>query len=221
MKRVFLYKAVVVVVCLATWVACGQKESSYTQPANPAGGSAPKMPPVISTDAAAPKASSDSEAGTLSAAGITLDVPSDWVKEQPASAMRLAQYSLPGPAGAAELTVFAFGSGMGGGVQANIDRWIGQFENPDNPAEPVTSESNSFEQNGLKVWIVKAAGTYKPIAMGPMVPAGPPQPNSALYGIIVEGGGQGTLFVKVTGPKATVDAQSTALKGFAKSARKS
>ncbi len=41
--------------------------------------------------------------------------------------MRAAQFSIPGNPSDAELVVFHFG-GPTGGVKANVDRWIGQFE---------------------------------------------------------------------------------------------
>ena len=73
-----------------------------------------------------------------SAAGLRFEAPSTWISETPSSSMRLAQYRLPGLEGDpedAELAVFYFG-GQGGSVQANVDRWIGQFSNPD--GSPVT-----------------------------------------------------------------------------------
>ena len=39
--------------------------------------------------------------------------------------MRLATYQVPE---SGECGVYYFGQGQGGGVEANIDRWIGQFQ---------------------------------------------------------------------------------------------
>ena len=48
--------------------------------------------------------------------------------------MRAASYTIPPAAGdseGGECVVYYFGSGQGGGVEANIKRWIGQFTAPD------------------------------------------------------------------------------------------
>ena len=45
-------------------------------------------------------------------------------------------------AGDAEIVVFYFGRGQGGGVQENIDRWANQFRGPEGgPVEPIVSET--------------------------------------------------------------------------------
>jgi len=60
-------------------------------------------------------------------------VPEGWISENPTSAMRIAQYKLPkieGDPEDASLVLYYFGAQQGGAVQANIDRWIGQMQNP-------------------------------------------------------------------------------------------
>ena len=52
-------------------------------------------------------------------------VPKDWKEEQPSSSMRIAQFRVPGNDGDGELVVF---SGIGGSVDANLNRWYGQFK---------------------------------------------------------------------------------------------
>ena len=62
--------------------------------------------------------------------GLTWTAPSSW-KTGPEKPMRAATYLIPAAGGdtdGGELAVFA---AIGGGVQANIDRWIGQFSQPD------------------------------------------------------------------------------------------
>jgi hypothetical protein len=129
---------------------------------------------------------------------LAFALPAAWVKEPPSSGMRLAQAKIPGPAGPAELAIFYFGAGGGGTADANIDRWIGQI---DQPAAP--PKRGSFATHGLGVTWVEVAGTMKPstIGMGPATA----QPGSRLLGAVVEGPG-GPWFVKVIGPDATVAA---------------
>jgi|SRR5579864_1323287 len=137
---------------------------------------------------------------TVSAAPsrLVFALPGAWVKEAPSSGMRLAQAKIPGAAGPAELAIFYFGAGGGGSADANIDRWIGQI---DQPAAP--PKRGSFATHGLGVTWVEVAGTMKPstVGMGPATA----QPGTRLLGAVVEGPG-GPWFVKAVGPDATVAA---------------
>lgn len=128
---------------------------------------------------------------------FTYHTPEGWTKEQPKSSMRKAQLSAPGKAGkgSAEVTFFYFGAGAGGSVKANISRWLGQFKDQKNSKEEVRTV------NGVKITYVTTEGTFMsgPPFGGPKTPT----PNSALLGAIVEGK-QGNVFIKMTGPLATV-----------------
>jgi hypothetical protein len=156
----------------------------------------------------------------LSLAGVMFTLAEGWTKDKPASMMRAAQYRLPGPGGDAEMVFFYFGSGQGGDAKANIDRWVGQFSPETATTATQGMEVAHLEQDTLKLALVRTSGTYKVGAMGPMMPAQDPKPGYSLFGVVVEGGPEGSVFVKTTGPKATVDAQSKALEAFARSIRK-
>lgn len=138
------------------------------------------------------------ESGPVRVAGIAFTPPAAWRREAPESTMRVAQFGIPGASGEKDGTVavYYFGSGQGGGVPENIQRWQGQFTNPTGPGS-VTP----LERNGLKVTIVTAEGTY-----GSGMPMGPstPEPGFALWGAIIEAP-QGNVFVKATGPKALIE----------------
>jgi hypothetical protein len=156
-------------------------------------------------------ATSDAPIGTISSRGtspdapaaapsgsIDFDLPAAWQSQPPDSQMRLAQAAIPGPAGPGQLAVFFFGTGGGGTVDANIQRWIDQMEQgPGSNPKPETFQTAS----GYKVTWVEVAGTLKPSMMG----AGPTteQPGSRLLGAVVEGPG-GPWFFKATGPDATL-----------------
>jgi hypothetical protein len=111
--------------------------------------------------------------------------------------MRMAQAEIPGPVGAAEMAVFHFGPGGGGGIEANLDRWVAQMEGG---AEP---ERGAFESGPFRVTWITVPGTYDPGMMG-MGPS-EPQPGWRLLGAVVEGEG-GPWFFKITGPDETVAA---------------
>src|ERR1700751_3504745 len=67
-----------------------------------------------------------------SVAGLKWTPPAGW-KSSGATTMRAATYPVApvqGDSDAAECVVYFFGVGQGGSVQANIDRWEGQFTSP-------------------------------------------------------------------------------------------
>lgn len=139
------------------------------------------------------------------AAGVSWTVPASWGAQAP-RAMRVATYSIhpaKGDKEAAELGVFYFGQGQGGGVDANIQRWVSQFTQPDGtPSEKVAKRSTG-KVAGFTVTQVELTGTFASGGMmtGPKVD----KPGYALLGAIVEAP-QGAVFFKLTGPAKTVRA---------------
>jgi hypothetical protein len=141
---------------------------------------------------------SEGSAGAAAVGGIDFDLPSGWQSETPSSSMRVAQATIPGAAGPGSLAVFYFGPGGGGGVDANIRRWIDQME----PAPGSAPKPQIFETStGFRITMIDVAGTIKPSTMG----AGPTtaQSGARLLGAVVEGPG-GPWFFKATGPDATI-----------------
>ena len=133
-------------------------------------------------------------------AGLKWSIPKRWSSagERP---MRAATYSIPaaeGDAEPAECAVFFFGTGQGGDIQANIDRWIGQFEASGIPAKAQKQVA------GMNVTIVQIAGAYLAPG-GPMMQSTGKKENYRLLGAIVEGP-QGSVFFKFTGPAKTLGA---------------
>lgn len=124
---------------------------------------------------------------------LTFQRPEGWAWITPSSPMRKAQLAVSGAEGSAEVTFFHFGAGQGGSVQANVARWIGQFQDG-------TSDTKTEPVGKLEVTFVKAAGTF---LSG--MPGGPttPQPGYAMRGAILPAAG-GDVYVKMTGPEAVV-----------------
>lgn len=135
--------------------------------------------------------------GPVQAAGLHFELPEGWTRLAPSSRMRAAQAEVAGPAGKAEMTMFFFGEGGGGGVEANLQRWIGQMS-PVAGSEP---ERQSFEESGTKVHLVSVVGTRQPAGFG-MGPS-KPLPDQQMLGAVVEGPG-GPWFFKLVGPRETV-----------------
>ena len=113
----------------------------------------------------------------------------------------------------AEVIFFHFGENDGGGTQANVDRWLGQFKEP---REKLNPKVDKAKINGRAVTFVQAEGTY----MSGM-PGGPktPQPNAMLLGAIVESE-KGSVFVRMTGPSPLVKEAQADFKKMIESAAK-
>ncbi len=135
----------------------------------------------------------------LDLGNLVCRIPEAWTPEVPESRMRAAQARIPGPGGDAMLVVFWFGPGQGGGVEANLQRWISQVD----PEPGVEPRRDDFDVGPFRVHLVEVVGAYK----APKTEGGPGQPlaRTALLGAVVEGDG-GPWFFKVTGPRETVEA---------------
>jgi hypothetical protein len=145
---------------------------------------------------------------TGSAAGVVWSIPARW-QTQGQRQMRVATYAIPaveGDSEPAECAVFYFGSEQGGSVDANIDRWYGQFSHAASP------ERGTMDVGGLKVTTVAISGAYL-APSGPMMAPTGEKENYRLLGAIVEAP-QGLVFFKLTGPAKTVDAAHADLNGL-------
>jgi hypothetical protein len=137
-----------------------------------------------------------------SAAGLHWSAPAGW-KAGPPQMMRAATYAVTAASGdtaAAECVVYFFGAGQGGSVEANIERWKGQFTDSGKPAAAVVSKRAA---HGVAITTIDVAGEYSGLG-GPMA-ASKPVAGYRLLGAIVEGPG-GNIFVKFTGPVKTIAA---------------
>ncbi len=133
-----------------------------------------------------------------SAGGLSWDAPAGWKSQT--RPMRAANYVIPPAAGDSdpgECAVFYFGAGQGGGVEANVTRWLGQFQTDS------AAKRSSKTINGIKVTMVDVAGTYlyKP---APMSPRTVPKPGYRMLAAIAEGP-DAPIFFKLTAPKKTAD----------------
>ena len=124
--------------------------------------------------------------------------PATWDWVEVASPMRKAQLKVtakdakePG-----EVVFFFFGP-QSGGTKANVDRWLGQFEEG---RDKINAKTEEKKFGKAVVTYVSAEGTYKS-----GMPGQPPTPKAgfALLGGIVEGQ-DGSVFVRLTGPAALV-----------------
>lgn len=139
----------------------------------------------------------------LEVAGLRGPKPSSWVWTKPSMQFRTLQYSVPGGADStltAELIVSVFVAGDGGPLEANIERWRGQFRNGD---EAVTAKRARKTVGPLEVELVELEGDY--FAMGaPAAKRGFKQ-----LAAIVQAEGR-NVFFRLVGPKDTVESNRAA-----------
>ena len=136
--------------------------------------------------------------------GVTFDDPAGWISAP--KPMRSANYTIPAAAGDrqnGELAVFYFGPGQGGGVEANLRRWLGQFVKADGtPVAAADADRSDQQVGGMQVTVLDVTGTYlfKPF---PMAPQATPMPGYRMLAAIVQGP-DAPIFFKLTAPANTV-----------------
>jgi len=147
------------------------------------------------------------------AGGVRWTVPSAWTAGK-TTPMRVATYAVPAAKGQdpGECTVFFFGHGEGGGVDENVARWGKQFEGAPKPA------ARQEQVAGMRVTRAEVAGTYLAPG-GPMMQSTGKKAGYRLLGAIVEAP-QGNVFLKMTGPAATVSSAQAQFDALVASIRK-
>jgi hypothetical protein len=169
------------------------------------------MRPIVATFVSTLLATTPVMAQSATFLGYTTQVPKAWTSATPSSSMRLAQYTVPGAAGAlpVEVVVYFFGPGQGGDPAANMERWHSQFSNPDgSPVKEVVTQ----DKRAFPVTFVEYRGTYaRGVGVGSS--AADARPNHLLLAAIIETP-KGSLFVQCYGPVAAADAQRAAFREF-------
>ncbi len=138
---------------------------------------------------------------------VSFKVRSIWEEMPVASQMRQFQFRVPraeNDSEDGELAVFYFGPDQGGTVEANIERWAGQFQAPSSkngePSKEVKPKVTEKKVNGLDVTVVGIEGTFSG-GMGPNVQMS--KPDFAFLCAIVKGP-RGPVFFKLVGPRRTL-----------------
>jgi hypothetical protein len=147
--------------------------------------------------------------------GLKSTPPASWKEVPTTSPMRLKQWSLPGKKGDAELVVFFFGQGQGGGAQANLDRWKQQFEPPAGKTVDQVAKVSTAKISTAKATILDIRGTYL-FKASPMSPApAEPRPDHRMVAVQLETA-SGSYYLKLVGPAGTVEQHKKAFDGWLK-----
>ena len=147
--------------------------------------------------------------------GLSYATQPGWIVEEPDSSARVAQFRLPSGEGSdqdAGLVVYYFGSAGAGTVRSNLDRWIGQFEQPDGSASGDAAVITELDSQGLSVTTVDLSGRY----VAETFPGSGERvnnPGSRMLAAIVTTEA-GPYYVKLLGPEATVARWQSSFDGF-------
>ncbi|TWT30599.1 hypothetical protein [Blastopirellula retiformator] len=141
----------------------------------------------------------------LSDGKMTLVAPESWKKVEPA--VRIIDYEFSAPPAddsgqPGRITVM----GAGGSIEANVDRWVGQFNGA--VKQPMKEEKIA----GQTVYIVDISGDFRD-QRGPFAQA-TVKKDYRMLGAIIKSEKAGQYFIKFTGPKATVEHNEKAFKSM-------
>lgn len=159
--------------------------------------------------AAAQEKPASGSAFTIGEGKLALTAPASWMKKEPASRIIEVEFAVPSAKGdetPGRLTAM----GAGGSVDSNIDRWVGQFAGPGGAAAKAQRDKTTV--SGCEVEVVDLSGTYKDSPGGPFAGGKTVmRDNYRMLGAIIQTKDKGNYFLKLYGPKATIDENE---KGF-------
>lgn len=140
----------------------------------------------------------------LSNGKIQMTAPDTWLAKKPANNVIQFEFAIPAIKGD-ERDGRATIMGAGGSVEQNIDRWIGQFTQPDGSETKKVAKVEEKKIAGQEVHFVDISGTYKDQPGGPFAGGkSVDRPGYRMLGAIVVSKDLGSYFVKFYGPEKTV-----------------
>jgi hypothetical protein len=150
--------------------------------------------------------------------GLQSRTPADWKEVPTNQQFRYKVFRLPGekPDLEAELVIFYFGEGGGGGVDENIKRWKNMFQPPEGKTIDEVTKVTEFRVGEVPVVYVDIRGTYlfRPF---PAAPKAEPRKDHRMISVIFRSP-KGPYFIRLVGPEVTVTKHQKGfdewLKGF-------
>ena len=227
----------IALICAAFASGCKSKKQEPKESGNQAGQSAeskttaspesaestePEATPNRSTaESAASQTAQGSASPNLVVDRLEFVLPSAWVVEQPTSTMRKAQLRLPGGGDSdAELVIYNFGTTpeASGSVEANFDRWCGQFVQTDGRDSTDVAARREAQIGGMAVHTLDISGRYV-AAVRPGNPEKHDKPGHRMLGSVIISP-EGKYFLKLLGPSSTVEKHAARYEEFLRSLKR-
>ena len=126
-----------------------------------------------------------------------ITTPENWKQQQPKSGIVMYEFSSPALEGEktdGRMTVMA----AGGSVEANVDRWYGQFSQPDGGSTRERAKLDKRTIAGREVHLVDISGTYRE-----QFGANTELPNYRMLAAIIVTP-EANFFLKYYGPRKTI-----------------
>ena len=150
---------------------------------------------------------------------LSFSAPANWKTRPNSSSMRVVEFVVPravGDADDGELVLYYFGGG-GGNVEANVQRWLGQMQQPRGRASGDVARRETRTVNGLKITMLDVSGTYV-AEVRPGSQERHHKPGYRMRTAVIETP-RGPYFIKLVGPAKTIAAADQAFAGFVSSLR--
>lgn len=142
---------------------------------------------------------------TIAEGRFELTAPGNWASKEPKVRIIDSEFEVPAAKGddrPGRVTVM----GAGGGIEANIDRWVAQFTQPDGSSSKEAAKIKKMTVAGQDVHLVDIAGTF--LDKPPFAGGGVERKGYRMLAAIIEtnqgGKKTGNYFIKFVGPAHTV-----------------
>ena len=149
-------------------------------------------------------AAAEDRSVSLADGKLQMTAPETWQRKKPQNNVIQYEFSVA-PVGDDEKPGRVTISGAGGSVEANIDRWAGQFIQPDGSDSKKAAKIEEKKIAGQEVHLVDISGTFKdqpggPFSGGPVVE----RKDYRMFAAIIVTKDLGNYFLKFYGPERTV-----------------
>ena len=161
-------------------------------------------------------ADKDDLAIALAGGKLTMKAPKDWIRKKPRTRIVEHEFAVTAVKGDKINGRVTF-MRAGGGVEANIQRWMNQFTQPDGKLTKERTVIKKLKIAGQQVRWVDIRGTYKD-RRGPVAPA-VLRKDYRMLGAIIGVKDLGDYFVKLYGPRRTISDSEKSFEGLIKSLR--
>jgi hypothetical protein len=146
----------------------------------------------------------------VTARDLKLTVPESWKEQGTKIPFRVATFTVPkvkGDVEDADFVISYLGDSDGGGTDANIERWVNQFEAKDRKSTVTQGKSSEGDY-----FLVDVQGTWnKPVGMQ-FRPRTDEVRNARVLGAILKVKGVGTYYIRLMGHEKTVTANAQAFR---------